>query len=213
MGLGDTWSRLLKQPLPLDEGHYILVTGTRMAKGNVLARLLSFDITPGRTTAIDLRMRENTGDIQVIGSIDAEATFRQAESGEKTSLLATTGRGYFVVAILGTRQEPTNHALRDIAAFAGEFEDWNRSMVLLFSNEQDWKNFDPKEFGTLPSTITYGVDEEHIITDMLVSSMHLPDARSLPIFVIADTFGRVVFVSQGYTIGLGEQMLQTIHKL
>ncbi|MDR1938653.1 MAG: transglutaminase domain-containing protein, partial [Tannerellaceae bacterium] len=133
--------------------------------------------------------------------------------GEKTSILATTGRGYFVVAILGARQEPTNHALRDIAAFAGEFEAWNRSMVLLFPHEQDWKNFDPEEFGALPSTITYGVDAEHLVSDMLVSAMHLPDARTLPIFVIADTFGRVVFVSQGYTIGLGEQLLQTIHKL
>jgi transglutaminase-like putative cysteine protease len=213
MGLGDTWSRLLKQPLPLDEGHYLLVTGTRMAKGNVLAQLSSFDVTPGQTTEIEMRMRENTDDIQVIGSIDAEATFQVAESGEKTSLLATTGRGYFVAAILGARQEPTNHALRDIAAFAGEFEDWNRSIVLLFPREQDWKNFDANEFGTLPSTITYGVDREHRIADMLVSAMHLPDARTLPIFVIADTFGRVVFVSQGYTIGLGEQMLQTIRKL
>ena len=43
--------------------------------------------------------------------------------------------------------------------------------------------------------------------------MNLPNADTLPIFVIADTFGRVVFVSQGYTIGLGEQMLKVIHKL
>jgi transglutaminase-like putative cysteine protease len=213
MGLGDTWSKLLKKPLPLDEGHYILVTGTRMAKGHVLAQLVSFDIVPGRTTEIDLQMRENTDDIQVIGSINAEAPFLLAGNGETTHILQTAGRGYFVVAILGARQEPTNHALRDIAAFAGEFEAWNRSMIFLFSQEQDWKNFDPKEFGTLPATVTYGVDAEHRIADMLVSAMQLPDARTLPIFVIADTFGRVVFVSQGYTIGLGEQMLQTIRKL
>ena len=28
---------------------------------------------------------------------------------------------------------------------------------------------------------------------------------ALPIFIIADTFNRIVFISQGYTIGLGEQ--------
>ena len=32
-------------------------------------------------------------------------------------------------------------------------------------------------------------------------------------FVIADTFNRVVFVSQGYTIGLGEQILKVAQKL
>ena len=35
----------------------------------------------------------------------------------------------------------------------------------------------------------------------------------MPIFVIADTFNRIVFISQGYTIGLGEQLMKTIHKL
>lgn len=48
---------------------------------------------------------------------------------------------------------------------------------------------------------------------MLVEAMKLPNADNLPIFVIADTFGRVVFVSQGYTIGLGQQMMHVIHKL
>ena len=31
--------------------------------------------------------------------------------------------------------------------------------------------------------------------------------------IIADTFNRVVFVSQGYTIGLGEQMQKVFQKL
>ncbi len=214
MGLGDTWSRLMKQPLAMDEGHYLLVTGTRMAKGNVLSNITSFNVAAGKTSGIELVMRENTDDIQVIGSIDAEAKFRLADNGqEEVSILSTTGRGYFVVAILGTRQEPTNHALRDIAAFTADFESWNRSMILLFKDESDWKNFDPDEFGILPNTITYGIDENNKITDMIVSAMDLPNGNTLPVFVIADTFGRVVFVSQGYTIGLGEQMLRVIHKL
>jgi hypothetical protein len=37
--------------------------------------------------------------------------------------------------------------------------------------------------------------------------------EQLPIFIIADTFNRVVFISQGYTIGLGEQLIRTIHAL
>ena len=47
----------------------------------------------------------------------------------------------------------------------------------------------------------------------MVSAMKLRTDGSLPIFLIADTFNRVVFVSQGYTIGLGEQLMQVIHKL
>ena len=35
----------------------------------------------------------------------------------------------------------------------------------------------------------------------------------MPIFFIADTFNRVVFLSQGYTIGLGEQLHKVVHGL
>jgi hypothetical protein len=213
MGEGDTWSGLLKKPLAIDEGNYLLVSGTRMAGGNVLARIVSFTVKPGETASVDLVMRENQDDIQVIGSIDAEAKFKPSGSDRETTILNTTGRGYFILAVLGARQEPTNHALRDIAALKKEFEQWNRSIVLLFKDEQGLKAFDGKEFGELPSTITYGIDTDHRITDMLVGAMKLPSGDTLPIFVIADTFGRVVFVSQGYTIGLGEQMQKVIRKL
>ncbi|MDR1499469.1 MAG: transglutaminase-like domain-containing protein [Tannerellaceae bacterium] len=213
MGLGDSWSRLLKQPLAIDEGHYIMVTGTRMARGNVLAKILSFDVAPGQTTEIDLTMREDTADIQVIGSIDAEALYELPGGGDRTSILQSTGRGYFVIAILGAREEPTNHAMRDIAASSAAFEAWGRPMLLLFPDRKGLESFDKGEFGALPNTITYGVDAGHSIAAMLTAAVNLPGRQTLPIFVIADTFGRVVFVSHGYTIGIGERMLQTIHKL
>lgn len=213
MGVGDTWSGLLKNPLTLDEGHYMLVTGTRMANGSVLAELTFFNIEPGKTTSIQMEMRESKDEIQVIGNFNSENKFKRADDGKETSLLATTGRGYYIVAVLGARQEPTNHAMRDIAAVKKELEEWGRSIVLLFPDEKGYKSFDVKEFGELPATITYGIDIDNAIQKEMASAMKLQNANTLPIFIIADTFNRVVFVSQGYTIGLGEQMMKVIHKL
>ena len=213
MGAGNTWSALLKNPLTLDEGHYVLVTGTRMAKGSVLAEITFFNVEAGKTTPIKLEMRESKDEIQVIGNFNSENKFKLADKDEETSLLATTGRGYYIVAILGARQEPTNHAMRDIAAVKEQLEAWGRGIVLLFPDEKGWKSFDPKEFGELPATITYGIDIDGRIQKEIVSAMKLTNAHSLPVFIIADTFNRVVFVSQGYTIGLGEQLMQVIHKL
>ena len=213
MGLGDTWSGLLKKPLSMDEGNYMLVTGTRMANGSVLAEIEFFNVEADKTTPIQLEMRESKDEIQVIGNFNSENKFKRADNGEETSLLATTGRGYYIVALLGSRQEPTNHAMRDIAAVKKELEDWGRGIVLLFPDEKGYKNFDPKEFGDLPSTITYGIDADNHIQKEIASAMKLANASQLPIFIIADTFNRVVFVSQGYTIGLGEQLMKVIHKL
>ena len=213
MGLGDTWSGLLKKPLSMDEGNYMLVTGTRMANGSVLAEIEFFNVEADKTTPIQLEMRESKDEIQVIGNFNSENKFKRADNGEETSLLATTGRGYYIVALLGSRQEPTNHAMRDIAAVKKELEDWGRGIVLLFPDEKGYKNFDPKEFGDLPGTITYGLDIDGAIQKEMATAMKLQNANTLPIFLIADTFKRVVFVSQGYTIGLGEQLMKVIHKL
>ncbi|MDR3252991.1 MAG: transglutaminase-like domain-containing protein, partial [Tannerella sp.] len=212
MGDGDTWRGLMSKPLSIDEGNYLLVSGMRMASGKVLARTSFFTVKKGESTEIELVVRNDEEDVRILGSIDAEKTFVK-EDGSHSSLLNAVGRGYFVAGILGARQEPTNHALKDIALFHDEFEKWERGIVLLFASEQGFELYDRKEFPGLPSTVTYGTDKDGEIAKMLREAMKLSDERSLPIFVIADTFGRVVFVSQGYTIGLGEQMLKVIRKL
>ena len=50
------------------------------------------------------------------------------------------------------------------------------------------------------------------VQKQIVDAMKL-NQSTLPVFIIADTFNRVVFVSQGYTIGLGEQLMKVVHGL
>ena len=212
MGNGSNWKQLLKNGTALDPGYYLMVTGTRMASGNVLSQLAFFNIEPDQETTIDLVMREDKNQVQVIGNFNSEAQF-MTTTGKKQSILQTTGRGYFIVAVLGANQEPTNHALRDISVLASEFEHWGREMVLLFPSEKQLKAYRPQEFPNLPKNIVYGVDINNEIQQSITRSMKLTGGESLPIFIIADTFNRVVFVSQGYTIGLGEQLMKVIHGL
>ena len=213
MGEGATWSNLLKNGTALDEGNYLMVTGTRLASGGVLAEMEFFPIHSGKTTTLDLVMRESQDDVQVIGSFNSESLYKPLEGEDLKSILNTTGRGYFVVAVLGVNQEPTNHALRDIAAKAKDFEDWGRGMVLLFPSEEDYAKFRSQDFPGLPKNITFGIDKDGSIQAQIAKEMKLANKTILPMFIIGDTFNRVVFVSQGYTIGLGEQLMKVIHKL
>ena len=94
-----------------------------------------------------------------------------------------------------------------------DFETWGRGMVLLFPDEEQYKKFQPTEFPGLPSTIIYGIDADGNIQKQITESMKLSSSAALPVFIIADTFNRVVFVSQGYTIGLGEQLMKVVYGL
>jgi len=157
-------------------------------------------------------MRENKDEVQVIGSFNSESIYQTPE-GKKESILQTCGRGYYIIGILGTGQEPTNHALRDIAQKAKELEAWGRKMVLLFPDMEQFRKFHSDEFPGLPSNIVYGIDIDGSIQKQIAEEMKLSHRNVLPIFLIGDTFNRVVFISQGYTIGLGEQLNKVIHQL
>lgn len=156
-------------------------------------------------------MRENPDEVKVIGSLNSEAFFLPANSSTPQSILQTTGRGYFIIGILGAGQEPTNHALRDIAALKQDFETWGRGMVLL-SRMKTVKKFSSHRISESPRYYYFRSRPKSDDTKMIQENMKLSH-DNLPIFVIADTFNRIVFISQGYTIGLGEQLMKTIHKL
>lgn len=208
-----SWENLLKNGTRLDAGYYMLTTGTRLANGSVLANLSFFNVEKDQVTTTALTMRQSETQVQVIGNFNSESMYRPVEGSDVQSILQACGRGYFVVGILGAGQEPTNHALKDIAALGSDFEKWGRRMVFLFPDEEQHKKFHPAEFPGLPSTILYGVDVNGSIQKQIAESMKLSNSETLPIFIIADTFNRVVFVSQGYTIGLGEQLMKVVHGL
>ena len=215
-GESDTWKSLLSAPRRMPAGYYLMTTGTRMADGSVLAHLNAFNVKANRTHTTTLTMRESKDRIQVIGNFNSESLFTPVADGaiadEPTSVLKACGRGYFVVGVLGVNQEPTNHTLKDIAKLGKELEKWGRKMVLLFPDEKAFKLYRPQDFEGLPSTVIYGIDT-HGIAGEIADGMKLKSAQTLPVFLIADTFNRVVFVSQGYTIGLGEQLMRTVSGL
>ncbi|MBU3838591.1 MAG: transglutaminase domain-containing protein [Candidatus Phocaeicola faecigallinarum] len=208
-----TWSSLLKNGLKIEEGYYMLTTGSRMANGSVMSNVSFFTVEKDKETRIELTMRNNAEEIRVIGNFNSELKYTDVVTKAETSILSTTGRGYFVVGILGPGQEPTNHALKDIEIKKEEFEKWGRKMILLFPDEKSYRKFSPTDFPNLPSNIVYGIDTNNAIRNEISQNMKLPNGGHLPIFIIGDTFNRVVFQIDGYTIGTGEQLIKTINGL
>ena len=211
MGNGTCWSNTFKNGYSFDTGTYMLTTGTRLASGSVLAATRIFNIEKGKTTTLPLDIRQDANDVSVIGQFNSESII--SKDGKDVSILSQTGHGYYILAVLGVGQEPTNHALHDIEKERAAFESWGRPVVLLFESKADAKKFQKDEFGSLPSTVQYAIDKNGAIREQIAREMKLQSKTQMPMFIIADTFNRVVFSSQGYTIGLGEQMKNVFKKL
>lgn len=208
-----SWAELFRQPREMDCGYYMLVSGSRMSGGNVFADVEFFTIEEGKTTVEELVMRDIADQIRVIGSFDSEMKYTSVTPGDAyatavKSVLETTGRGYFAVALVDYGTEPTNHAFMDMSAVKAELEAWGRPILVVFATEDDYRKFRAQDFN-LPSTVHFGIDIDGQMRDMIATEMKLTKGGRLPLIVMADTFNRVVFFSQGYSIGLGESLVKT----
>ena len=201
-----SWKSLFKNPREMDCGYYMLVSGSRMSGGNVFADVEFFTIEEGKTAVVDLVMRDVADQIRVIGSFDSEMKYNA--EGVVKSVLETTGRGYFAVALVDYGTEPTNHAFMDISAVKEDLEAWGRPILVVFATEDDYRKFRAEHFN-LPSTVHFGIDIDGQMRNMIATEMKLDKGGRLPLIVVADTFNRVVFFSQGYSIGLGESLVKT----
>lgn len=211
MDVGEQYSTLFKNGLALDPGYYVLTTGTRLSDGSVLARMTFFNIESDQTTNIDLVMREPEKGLKIIGNFNSENRYMPLDKAEDMSLLSTTGRGFYVLGLLDGGSEPTTHAMQDIALVKDQLDKWGRSFVFLFQNEEHKNNFEKKNFQGLPENLTFGIEDGKMLKE-IVANMRLQN-NNLPIFIVANTQNEIVFISQGYTIGLGEQLMKVINEL
>ncbi|MBO6249661.1 MAG: transglutaminase domain-containing protein [Bacteroidales bacterium] len=199
MGGGVSWENVFKKGTALDVGEYVLVSGNRLSDGSVPVTLKKFSIEEGQTTTIDLVIAIPSDKLSVIGEFDSETRYWKTAGSDPVSILSTTGRGVYVVGFLTARHEPSVHAVNDLIAAKEGLEKWGRPIMLLTSEEGlDWL----KEYSSrMPSNVQFGIAPKELMEG------------TMPRVMIADTFNRVFFKTEGYTIGLGDQLLGAIAKL
>ena len=215
-----SWKSDFASGTELPAGTYALVSGARMSGGNVLVDMDFFRIEEGRTTDAELIVRDDPSQYRVIGTFNSEALYDKVPcpsrdavcTRERKSVLSETGRGYFAVALVDYGREPVDHAMRDISAVASELEAWGRPVLVIFASEDDWRRFGSEKY-SLPSTVSYGIDSDGSMRKMMMEGMDLRGEGTLPLVTVADTFNRVVFFSQGYSIGLGERLVKVSKSL
>ena len=200
-----------EHPTPLEAGYYILTSGNRLPDGTALTHSQFFTIKAKENTAVDLVLREPDDDLRVIGSFYADSKFTDPETGETSNPKQLIQGDYFILGLLDQGSEPTTHAMQDIAAFRKDFEQCGLPLIFVFSSKEEYDKFKLKNFSELPDGIVYGIDGG-AVREEIADGLHL-NTEALPIFLIANANSEVVFVKQGYTIGLGEQMLKVIAKV
>ncbi len=203
-----TWQTTFSHGVSLDAGTYLLTTGNRQSDGSVLASCTRFAIAPNEHTNVTLALREKQQLSAVLGSIEPGLSFFNTDSGAVEKLPENED---YILGFILPSHEPTNHALRDISTYAASFEQWGGKILLLSLSDDQARRFNKREFSALPSNVIWGIDSDTKILQHVNAQLR-QQVEAMPLFILVNKNQNITFVKQGYTINLGDQLLESINQ-
>ena len=103
----------------LEEGYYVLTSGTRLADGSVLAHLEFFNIDSAAPARVPLVLRNDASTIGVIRHIDTS----------KIPALKDIENGYFLLVAFSGDDEPSQHAEAELKTAGKLLANWGKPVV------------------------------------------------------------------------------------
>ena len=206
-----TWKETFADGVNVDAGQYMLLSGTRLANGGVWANLKIFNVAAEQQQTEQLRLRADDEHLHVIGNFDCENYFTNVKGVHK-KILDTTGRGFYLIALIRSNHEPSTHLLHDLEAVNIHISQWSQCYLMLFESQEDFANFNRKDFDNLPSNVLFGVADPQTVEAMHIEELTHGN-QELPLLLLCDTFNRVVWYRQGYNIGLADQLMDALRKV
>ena len=211
MGVGASYKTIFTKPVTLEEGDYLLSTGNRRSDGAVLADLVSFQVEAGKLTNIDMLIRPCVEKMEILGVVPTALSI-VPEGKTKPEAIRLPEKGYTAIALIEANKEPTNHLLRDMSGMKDDFENLGVPLYFVFKDADHQAKFNRADFRVFPSVMQWGTDLDGRLLKGLAEGLRLTNTESLPLIVLLNAKGEVVFVSQGYRVGLGTQIMNIISR-
>ncbi len=192
--------------IKLNPGRYMVVTGNRINDSEVLASVEFFTLEPGEKRDITIVLREAEIKEEIFGLINTDSEVEIEGANVKLSKISKAG---LIIAWIEHDKEPTKHILNDIPLLKSEFDAWPGSFLFLSNPADKSPSYNPQKFKGLPERSVFGFD-----SGLNLLREFLPDTGfntiQFPLILIVDAAGQIIYVSEGYRIGIGEQLLKRI---
>jgi hypothetical protein len=195
-----------REELQLSPGNYMLVTGNRLNDSRILASLSFFTLAEGEHKNIGVKLRRNMSPPEILGKADLKA-IASLITNDDGMLEAISGSGA-VVLWIEPDKEPTKHVLNDLPLLREELNTWPGCFIFLNVSGGETNEFiSPEKRATLPERSFFGND-----IDLAILKKTLGDNTShnisFPMVLMINGNGDIILRSDGYRIGIGEQILR-----
>ncbi|SDW56484.1 transglutaminase domain-containing protein [Paenibacillus sp. CF384] len=194
------------QPFELEAGRYRMTAGTRQKDGSVLVRMTYFTVLENKRSELLLSFRYPNRELPVIGKADQAWKFIR-QDGTAASLGELTQGRSAVLAWIEPEREPSKHLLREFKELAASYDALGMPIIMAIG-EEGWKaSFDPESYEGLPKALTFVRDHDVVIQQAALALIDSSTA-SLPFVVVVDQDGGIRYVTAGYKLGIGSEVLR-----
>jgi len=194
-----------KEELALPPGNYMLVTGNRLNDSRILSSISFFDLSENEHKTVEVKLRKEIFESQILGKIDLKNVIGLIND-ESVSLDKIRDKGLVIICIEPDK-EPTKHVFNDLPILKSELDSWGGYFLFLTASIRDAGGFDPDKLKGMPENSIFRTDNQ---LELLLKSSELFSSTtiSLPFILLTDKNGNILFISSGYRIGIGEQILK-----
>lgn len=195
-----------KWPIRIDPGKYMLVSGNRLDDIDILSEILFFELDSAESRKIIFSLPTEVMQRPVISAINSDY---RIYNGEKyVPLSPVNGKG-MLIAWINHESEPTKHFLRELADKSDDLDKWGGRIMLVTDSTYITESWNLNADRELPGICSFAFESSfRILRDIFPEPD--PINISLPLVIFLNPENEVVFKSEGYRIGLVEQVLAII---
>ncbi len=198
----------------VEAGKYMLVTGNRQTDGSVLSSATFFDVPAKVTTDVKVGIRQDFKSAEPWAKINPSMyKFKSYTTNEILGLKSLSLQKGAILIWIDPDKEPSKHVLADIPAVKDIIEKWGGGMIFLLPNEKVSSSFVPANFPNLPLQSIFAFDKSAKMLSAISKLRKRNSHENLPVIVITDKKGNLIYYSEGYKIGIGEQIAKALAPL
>lgn len=193
----------------IDQGYYRLMIGTRANDGSVTVQNKYFTLKENQLLNAEIKMPEVKSKVQVLGIIDMNTKVKLTSGKETTLKELSRGKG-LALCFADPDKEPTKHVLQDLPAQNEALNAWDGGVFFLVPDDKRSTAFDPSAFKNLPKNTAWGIDDKRVLLNETKETLKLGADDNFPLTLFLNDNGGILYFSEGYKIGIGEDILKTI---
>jgi len=199
--------------IELTVGKYMLVSGNRMSDGSVMSSMMFFDIGVGTHISVPVNLRSKQAELKPVAKLYSGDRKMIDAVTEKLIRLSDISKDKAFVIIYLNEKEPSKHVMNDLADVKDQLDALGSSIIFVMPSNISPSVFQPETLKNLPVNHYFVRQAGDDILNGVEVQTNTALSDKLPVIMAFDRGMNLMFLTKGYNIGTGEQLIKVLKKI